>query len=231
MSKRAVGVGVLWGAGCLAAMLWMGVGPAWGGGEPEVWKAVQRVRDAFNARAPEAFVGETKPKESVQLAPPYNGQMDSTWLVPATDPTMTTADRMPDAVPPIPNLAERGRGRFHRPPYPMVSVGDQEYTLEDRTSLAGELRSLFETLPPDVRLFFTEERIEVSGKSATVEVGYYFKSKSEFPSEESKAFLEVKGTLRLILVQGEEGGWKLSKAKEVVDQMKGKIEPLKQAQK
>ena len=101
----------------------MGQSWAWSEEEQGVHQALYRFRDAFNARNPKAFVGETEPKQVV-LAPPYNGQIDSTWLLPADRPNMTLEERMPDAVPPVPNLAQLLHDRrFPSPPYVQGRTG------------------------------------------------------------------------------------------------------------
>lgn len=99
-----------------------------------------------------------------------------------------------------------------------VTTCEEEYPLEERKTMKGELREVFEEIPPEVGLFLEVQEIEVSGAHATAQVAYYFKAMAD--TERSKRYLALGKQKMTLQLDKRDERWKLKEVKGLVNTMK-----------
>ena len=99
-----------------------------------------------------------------------------------------------------------------------VTTCEEEYPLEERKVMKGELREVFEEIPPEVGLFLDVQEIKVSGAHATAHVAYYFKAMAD--TERSKRYLALGRQKMTLQLDKRDERWKLKAVKGLVNTMK-----------
>ena len=84
--------------------------------------------------------------------------------------------------------------------------------------MKGELREVFEEIPPEVGLFLEVQEIKFSGAHATAQVAYYFKAMAD--TERSKRYLALGKQKMTLLLEKRDERWKLKEVKGLVNTMK-----------